>query len=116
MEPIKMLLDVCHSCYYEKIGPKPFPTGKIFFISKKKGSIDFSEPKEMILQLAYLMSIYLLDHCLLPFVMFDSTGIKNQNFFFSEEIAFFFKRLCSHQPLTFYRNNLMTSTMVARRP
>ena len=39
-----------------------------------------------------------------------------QNLFFTGKIAFFFQRLCFQQPLRFYSNDLVTSTVNVRSP
>ena len=111
---------VSHSIIGEQLGHKLFFTGKFAFFFQK---IVFSTTSPVLQKWSCNFhsscqnTLWILINCFLRLVTLDSARKKQANIFSSlESMHFSFENLCFQQPLRFYRNDLVTSTVSVRSP
>ena len=108
-----------HSGLREKTGQKLFFTGKFAFFFQ---SLCFQQPlrfysNDLVTSTVNVRSpsgpLWIIpwgrSHSIMP----EKIG---QNLFFTGKIAFFFQSLCFQHPFRFYRNDLVTSTVIVKSP
>ena len=61
-------------------------------------------------------TLWTLINCSVGFGTLDNARKHRSNFFLHWKVCLFFKKLCLQQPLSCYRNDLLTSTVIARIP
>ena len=120
VNPHKLSLEVCHLENARKNMPKAFLQWKACLNFFK--ILCFQQPLRCYKNDLVTSTVIVRSSCgllwIIPWglshsIMQEKIG---QKLFFTGKIAFFFQRLCFQQPFRCYRNDLVTSTLVVKKP